>query len=464
MIEQQNSRTAEQKLNHVIKLLNFFKTTALLRCCAAALISLFTIYSSLSTASAEKVYIDITSPDVKRLPIAVQVFTDGKEISDIVKDDLTFTGLFDCIDEAAHIERPEQPFNPNNWKGLGVELVVKGKAITAVSGQQSAVKTKGQTEELKVTVSVYDVSASKEVLSKEYSGTAELLRPLSHSIANDIYKILTGQNGMFRSKIAFVKGHPLTSSGQAELYIIDWDGHRMHGLGITGGILLSPRWSSDGTKIIYSAERNRSWDIYLLDMNTMREKNIVRLSGLNMTGNLLPNNREFVFSSSKDGKSNIYVGDILSMKGWKLISSPWIDVSPAASPDGNHILFVSNRSGSPQIYISDKEGNGIRRLTFKGSYNTSPVWSPKGERIAFVRMVGAKNQIVVMKPDGTGLSQLTDKGNNEEPSFSPDGRYIAFTSDRDGTKGIYLMRINGEGQIRITLKGFKATSPSWSPM
>ncbi len=407
---------------------------------------LLTFHFSLFTSHAEKVYIDITSPGVKRLPIAVQVFTDGKEISDIVKDDLTFTGLFDCIDEAAHIERPEQPFNPNNWKGLGVELVVKGRVV------------KGR--DLSVTVSVYDVSASKEVLSKEYSGAAELSRPLSHSIANDIYKILTGQNGIFRTRIAFVGER----EGKKELYLMDWDGHRMQGLGVTGGILLSPRWSSDGTKIIYSAERNRSWDIYLLDMNTMREKNIVRLSGLNMAGNFFPNNKEFVFSSSKDGKSNIHVGDVSSMKGWKLISSPWIDVSPSVSPDGNYILFVSNRSGSPQIYISDKEGNGIRRLTFEGSYNTSPVWSPKGDRIVFVRMLGAKNQILMMKPDGTGLSQLTDKGNNEEPSFSPDGRYIAFTSDRDGTKGIYLMRINGEGQIRITLKGFKATSSSWSPM
>jgi len=399
----------------------------------------------ISPVFAEKVYIDITSPGIRKLPIAVQGFIGGSEISDIVKNDLTFTGLFDCTDEAAHIEKPEQPFNPNNWKGLGVEIVVKGKAI----------KDKG----LSVIVSIYDVSDAREVLRKEYSGPSDLLRPISHSIANDIYKTLTGQNGIFRTRIAFVGER----EGKKELYLMDWDGHRMQGLGVTGGILLSPRWSSDGTKMLYSAERNRSWDIYLLDMNTMREKNIVRLNGLNMAGNFFPNNKEFVFSSSKDGKSNIYMGDILGMKGWKLISSPWIDVSPAVSPDGNNVLFVSNRSGSPQVYIADKDGSGIRRLTFEGSYNTSPVWSPRGDRIAFVRMINGKNQIFIMKPDGTGVMQLTDRGNNEEPSFSPDGRYIAFTSDRDGSKGIYLMRSNGEDQKRITPKGPRATGPGWSP-
>lgn len=404
----------------------------------------------LNFTHAEKVYIDITSPGIRKLPIAVQGFISGNEISDIVKNDLTFTGLFDCIDEAAHIEKPEQAFNPNNWKGLGVEIVVKGRAI----------KDKG----LSVIVSIYDVSDAREVLRKEYSGSSDLLRPISHSIANDIYKILTGQSGIFRTRIAFV-GQGSKGKGQENpgLYLMDWDGHRMHGLGLTGGILLSPRWSSDGTRMLYSAERNRSWDIYLLDMNTMREKNIVRLNGLNMSGNFFPNNKEFVFSSSKDGKSNIYIGDILGMKGWKLLSSPWIDVSPAVSPDGNNVLFVSNRSGSPQIYIADRDGSGIRRLTLEGSYNTSPVWSPRGDRIAFVRMINGKNQIITMKPDGTGVMQLTDRGNNEDPSFSPDGRYIAFTSDRDGSKGIYLMRSNGEEQKRVTPKGFKATSPSWSP-
>lgn len=409
------------------------------------LYSVFFVLSSF--AHAERVYIDITSPGVKKLPIAIQGFIGGKEISDIIENNLIFTGLFDCIENAAHIEKPEQPFNPANWKGLGVDLVIKGRVVKSAG--------------LGVIVSVYDVSEAKEVLKKEYSGSVEMIRPIAHAISNDIYKLLTGQTGMFRTKIAFV-GSRGKGKEASELYIMDWDGHRMHGIGITGGILLSPRWSSDRTKLIYSAERNRSWDIYVIDMNTMQEKNVVRLNGLNMAGNFFPNNKEFVFSSSMDNKSNIYIGDIVNAKGWKIISSPWIDISPSVSPDGNYILFVSNRSGSPQIYIADKDGNGIRRLTFEGSYNTSPVWSPRGERIAFVRMMGGKNQIFIMKTDGTGVTQLTDKGNNEDPSFSPDGRYIAFTSDRDGSKGIYLMRANGEEQKRITPKGLKAASPNWS--
>lgn len=416
---------------------------------------LYSVFCVLNFAHAEKIYIDITSPGIKRLPIAIQNFIPEKEISDIIKDDLNFTGLFDCIEDTAQIERPEHPFNKNNWKGIGVELVVKGRVTKESSNKE---------ERLTVQISAYDVSDGREVLKKEYSASSALLRPLSHSIANDLYKLMTGQRGIFRTKISFI-GQWVKKSDEkkSELYIMDWDGHRMHGTGITGNILLTPRWSPDGTKLLYSAERNRNWDIYLLDTASMKEKNIVALKGLNISGNFFPDNREFVFSSSTNGRPDIYVGDIVNMKGRKLISSPWIDVSPSVSPDGNHILFVSNRAGSPQVYISDRDGYGIRRVTFEGSYNTTPSWSPDGSKIAYSGMVGGKNQIFVMKLDGTGLIQLTDKGNNEEPSFSPDGRYITFTSDRDGTKGIYLMRTNGEGQIRITPKGLKATSPHWSP-
>lgn len=410
-----------------------------------AVLIILTVFHA-SSVFAQKVYVDITSSGIRKLPIAIQAFSGDREISNIVKDDLDFTGLLYCIDEKAHIEAPDQPFNSSNWKGLQAEIVVKGRII--------------RDKKLNAIISIYDVSEGKEVLRKEYSTSHELYRPLAHAIANDIYKTLTDQTGVFRTKIAFVGER---SKGR-ELILMDWDGHRHNELGVKAEILLTPRWISDGSKLIYSKQRSRQWGIFLLDMKNFEEKNVVILKGLNMAGNFLPNNREFVFVSSKDGDSDIYIGDITSMKGRKLASSPWIDVSPSVSPDGKKLLFVSNRGGSPQIYIADINGSNPKRLTFDGTYNTSPVWSPKGDKIAYAGMTDGKNQIFLINIDGSKLIQLTNTGNNEEPTFSPDGRYITFTSDRDGIKGIYIMRADGEGQKRITPKGIKASNPSWSPL
>ncbi len=394
-----------------------------------------------------KVYIDITNPSAKQLSVAVFDFpgSSGQEISGIIRDDLTFTGLFTCADKASFIESPAQPFNAKNWTPLGIEAVVKG--------------TVTQASPLTVTVSLYDTFEGKEIFNKQYRSDKEQMRRLAHEIAGDIYAAFTGKSGMFGTRIAFVG----EENGVKGIYLMDWDGSRMKKLGLKGSLVLSPRWSSDGTKLIYSSERGRQWGIYLLNFQRMTEKRIFVSRGTNMAGGFFPNNNSFAFSSSKDGTPDLYIYNIGDNGIRKITSTHGIDVSPAVSPDGSRIAFVSDRGGSPQIYVMGADGSDVRRVTFEGSYNTAPSWSPSGDRIAFSGRRGGKNQIFIVKPDGSELAQLTDNGNNEDPSFSPDGRYITFSSDRDRSKGIYIMRANGESQQRITPRGVKAFGPRWSP-
>jgi len=400
----------------------------------------------LCSSALARVYIDITSPAVKRLPIAISDFEGphGKEISDIIRNDLDFSGIFHCIDSRAISESSSQPFNQKNWRVLGAEIVVKG--ITRLD------------KDLIVYVSVYDVTDGKEIFRKEYRAGANLVRPLAHSISNDIYKEFTGHEGVFRTRIAYV----IRRNGSDSLNIMDWDGYRSIDLGVKGSVILTPRWSGDGGALLYSAERNRSWNVYLLNLKAASEKMVFSSSGTNIAGDLI-SKTEFLLSSSKDGNPDIFVYSIPDARLRRLTSSRGIEVSPSISPDGKSIVFVSDRDGSPQLFIMDRDGHSMRRLTFHGSYNTSPSWSPRGDMIVFSGRAGGKNQIFLISPDGTNLIQLTDSGNNEDPCFSPDGRYIVFTSDRDGEKGIYIMRSNGEAQRRITPRGTRASNPRWSP-
>jgi TolB protein len=394
-----------------------------------------------------KVYIDISSPASTRLPIAVQEFPgpSGGEITDIIRNDLDYTGLFMLINKSAYVEDPSQQFNPKNWTPLGVEAVVKGSV--------------GEGKELVVIASCYDVFEGKEIFRKEYKAEKHLLRPLAHSIANDIYFSLTGDSGMFRSRIAYVA----EEKGEKALSIMDWDGNRVTKTGLKAPILMSPRWSRDGTKIVYSAEKNRQWGIYLLNFSSMKADKIFFSQGTNIAGDFTSDGDELFFSSSKEGTPDLYSLTLKNSRLKKLTSSYGINVSPAVSPDSGYIAFVSDRGGSPQIYIMRRDGSDVKRITFEGSYNTSPCWSPKGDKIIFAGRRGT-NQIFMVNPDGTGLTQLTSQGNNEDPSFSSDGRYITFTSDREGGKGIYIMRANGENQKRITPRNLKAYAPRWAPM
>jgi len=390
---------------------------------------LLTFYFSLLTFADAKVYIDITSPASRKLPVSISYSGHGeaKEILEIIKSDLEFTGFFNFIE-------PNMP---------GAEIAIKMNIDVSA--------------EIKAEVSVFDLIENREVLSKRYKSSKNILRTLSHSISNDIFKTVTGRDGIFRTKLSYI----MSESNKKALYLMDWDGYNLIKL-VSRGLTLSHSWSQDGQYIAYSSERDRIWGIYLQDLINYKESMLFSVAGLNIVGGISVDGR-IAFSSSRDGSPEIYTMNMNGSSLKKLTKSTGIDVSPAFSSDGLQIAFVSDRGGTPQIYIMNADGTGVKRLTFEGSYNTSPAWSPDGRWVAYVSRENGKNQIFVIKSDGSDLRQLTTNGNNENPAFSPDGMFIAFDSDRDSTRGIYIMNLADGRLKRITPKNIGAMNPEWSP-
>ncbi|UCH82414.1 MAG: PD40 domain-containing protein [Nitrospiraceae bacterium] len=390
---------------------------------------LYSVFFVLSNADA-KIYIDITSPGIRQLPVTVTAkgTARAKELEWIAKADLEATGMFSFVD-------PDVP---------GAEIIADMDVDTHNG--------------LQVVLSVIDQIEGREVLKKRYDASKLIIRPMAHSIANDIYKVATGKKGVFRTRITYLSTLP---SGNKGISLMDWDGFNSVRI-VTRGLNSSHSWTQDGKYLLFSAERNRKWRIYILDLKTLKESILYSSKGLNLVGGTSTDGL-VSFSSSRDGSSEIYSINTFGKKMKKLTRSFGIDLSPVFSPDGEKIAFVSDRSGGPQIYTMDANGKSINRLTFEGSYNTSPAWSPDNKWLAYSGRIDGKNQIFVVKSDGSETWQITMTGNNESPSYSPDGLFLAFDSDRDGERSIYIMRNTGEGQRRITKKGSQAMSPRWSP-
>jgi len=391
---------------------------------------LCSVFCVLSSAEA-KIYIDISSPAIRKLPITVNATgtAKAKELEWIVKADLEATGMFTFVD-------PDVP---------GAEIIATMDVDTS-SG-------------MRVVLAVNDLIEGREVLKKRLSLSKQSrTRTMAHTIANDIYKVVTGKEGIFRTRISYLA---TLTSGKKGIRLMDWDGFESIRV-VTRGLNSSHSWTQDGKYLLFSSERERKWIIYLLDLKTLKASILFSSKGLNLVGGTSKDGL-VSFSSSKDGSSEIYSINTYGKKMKKLTRSFGIDLSPVYSPDGDKIAFVSDRSGGPQIYAMDSDGKGVKRITFEGSYNTSPTWSPDNKWISYSGRVNGKNQIFVVKSDGSEIWQLTMTGNNESPSFSPDGLFLAFDSDRDGERGIYIMRNTGEGQKRITQKGSTAISPRWSP-
>ena len=408
-----------------------------------------------------RLYIDITSPSMRKISVAVPDFKYlgkdneypdlGSRLSRIISDDFDLSGYFKSLDKDSFIERPESGITRENihfedWSVIGAELLVKGGYECI--GQQ-----------LKVEVRLFDVFSGKQLYGKRALGSVDQSRYLIHRIGNEIIHTLTGHPGPFLTKLAFVG----TSTGHKEIYVSDYDGHNLRQITSYKTITLSPRWSPLGDRMIYTSYRNSKTVLFMHDMIKKSVTKISHRKGLNIAAAWRPNGRELALTLTISGNPDIYLIDITG-KILKRLTSNWgIDVSPSFSPDGKKMAFVSNRSGSPQIYILDINSNQVERLTFEGNYNTSPAWS-KLNRIAFASSSDDHFAIHTISPAGKGLQRITqDQGNNESPCWSPDGRYITFSSNRTGGNyHIFIANANGENQRQVTFFRGDQLSPSWA--
>ena len=410
-----------------------------------------------------KLYIDITSPSMRRIPIAVpdlkHIGSDnqspelGSKLAGILSSDFDLSGYFNPLEKDLFIEPPGSGITHDSiifkdWSVIGAELLLKG-------GYECIGK------QLKVEVRLFDVFSGRQLYGKRALGSINQSRQLMHRLGNDIILMLTGHQGPFLTQIAFSG----TGTGNKEIYVSDFDGHNLRQITNHKSITISPTLSLSGDKMLYTNFQDSGTVLLMRDMINGSITKVSDKKGLNIAAAWRPDGQEIALTLTISGNPDIYTIN-LEGKILKRLTSNWgIDVSPAFSPDGKKMAFVSNRSGSPQIYILDIKNNEVERLTYQGNYNTSPVWS-KLDRIAFTGSSNGNFDIYTISPDGGGLHRLSkDQGNNEDPCWSPEGRYIAFSSNRNGGKyHIFIANANGENYRQITFSEDEQFSPSWSYM
>jgi TolB protein len=424
-----------------------------------------------------KVYIDIRSPSFRKFPIAISPFKApispsqdiklGERATEILSNDLSISGFFALLDPKTFRENAvragaggsasgtgpglattgSEPMDFRSWANVGAEALVLGEVIY---------KDRSLTLEARL----YDVVKKELIIGKRYIGEITDLSRMVHRFADEIVFALTGELGIFQTKIVYAS----KAAGNKELFLMDFDGRNVNQITRHQSICLSPRFSPDGKKIAFTSYKAGNPDLYLKDLRTGEERRVSQHPGLNISPAWSPDGQRLALTLSQDGNPDIYAMNPDGGGLVRLTNHPAIDVSPTWSPDGRKIAFTSNRGGNPQIYIMDSNGENVQRLTFEGNYNTHPAWSPRGDRIAFDGLIGGNQNISTIRPDGSDFRILTANLDRcEAPSWSPDGRHLVFSSTRDGGPYIYLMDAEGTGIKRLTFQKGGDTYPNWSP-
>lgn len=406
-------------------------------------------------------YVDINSPALRKIPTAIPLFKafngapDEMKISsqavNILSDLLVFTGYFKLLDPAAFLIDPKSPnivakdITFKNWTGIGAELLVTG-GIAFEAGL------------LTMELRLFDTFKGEMLVGKRYKGRQEDLRRIMRRFCSEVIFTLTGNRGLFDSKITFVS----TVEGKKEIFVCDFDGKDPVRVTHHKNISLSPAWSADGQWIAYTSYAKGKPDLYIKHLQK-KIGAVVSKKGINIAPSWMPGQLQLAATLSFEGDPEIYLltetGKIIK----RLTQSKGIDVSAAWSPDGKRIAFVSKRAGSPQIYIQEIASGKTQRLTFEGKNNTQPAWSPLGDRIAFSAMDKSGLNIRIIGTDGSGLVQLTQNGGDcESPSWAPDGSLIVFSTNREGKSRVYLMTAYGTDERPLIDLPGKQSEPKWS--
>ena len=257
-------------------------------------------------------------------------------------------------------------------------------------------------------------------------------------------------------------------NGDFEIYVTNLDGTEQTRLTNSTGSDTNPRWSKDGSKIVFASIRggvNLS-QIYMMNADGSNQQ---RLTDPVFGGSfpaISPDGTKIAYNSS-DGNSSSNAG-IYTMNAdgsnRKRLGSAIGDGQPVFSHDGNKIVFRSSRTGDDEIYVMNVDGTNQVRLTNETFSDDSPDWSPDGSKIVFMSARNGEKGIYIMNADGSNPTRLTAPASPDfdaAPSFNSDGSKIVFSRRAGGiSTRIYTMNINGTGVLALPGTGSNS-NPDW---
>ena len=416
----------------------------------------------------EAIYVAVGDPDFKKTLIAVGE-TESKSSSlkkvfrETLKADLGFMDIFSQL--------PESKIPKQSLFNLGRSNVAQLRAVGVKYFIRSEIQQEAQGVVAKYRL--IDVSLGKEIKARKIpygSKTGNPARQLAHFAANEIVEAITGNRGFFRSRVLASCGYK-----NKEIYIMDYNGQNIAPLTQDRNFALSPSWSADGKRVLFTSyrptgkKRMVNPNLYMFNIVTRKRTLVTAARGVNSGAVFHPKLERIAYTYSNKGKPEIFVLDLVKKLRIPITRTQFFSVEPDWSPDGNRLTFSSSKTGRPHIYVSRADGSQAKQLTKTGVYNSSPKWNPQGTRIVFSGQETLKNNfnIFMIDPNGSNLHRLTDgkRYSSENPVFSPDGRFIMFSSNRDGLYRLYAMSM-ATGKVSPPLTPKKlghCKQPAWSP-
>ncbi|MCW8451010.1 MULTISPECIES: Tol-Pal system beta propeller repeat protein TolB [Legionella] len=411
---------------------------------------LLTCFLTLVSSHLFALDLELTQGISSALPIGINSFgenSSAQEITSVINNDLRLSGQFKII------SLPAMEMNGvGAWKQAGADSVLTGRVTPIGSNRYD------------ISFELLDtVSQNKLLLSKSFQVSANDIRPLAHHISDMVYEKLTGERGIFSTRIAYVLVQRAAGRARYSLEVADADGYNPQSLLVSPEPIMSPSWSPDGSKIAYVSFEKRKAQIFIVSVESGKRQLVTDFSGINGAPTWSPDGRQLAVVLSKSGSPKIYSIDLSSGSMKQLTFGDSIDTEPRYTPDGRSLIFTSGRGGSPQVYKLSLADGSINRITYDGNYNARAMFTPDQKHLVMYHRDNGKFNIGVQDMNSGQVSLLTFASLDESPSVSPNGRLVLYAT-RFQDKGVLgVVSIDGRIRLRLPARQGDVQEPAWSP-
>ena len=410
-----------------------------------------TALGALSTAPALAQFrVEISGVGATQVPIVVAALrgetSASVALSTVVRADLQRSGLFAprdagmALDERSNISAAE-------WRGRGADALVAGSVTKLADGR------------FDVRFKLWDVVKGEELLGTSRVVLEADLRLAAHRIADEVHEKLTGERGIYSTRIAYV----VKSGKRFALHVTDADGERVQIALASAEPIISPTWSPDGRELAYVSFETQKAVVWAQDVASGVRRVVADFKGSNSAPAWSPDGQQLAVALSRDGFTQLFVTPRIGGTPHRLTSSLAIDTEPVFTPDGSSIFFVSDRGGGPQIYRMAAGGGAPERMTFTGAYNISPAISPDGRMLAYVTRQGSAYRVALQELGSSNVQTVTDTVDDESPSFSPNGRLLLYATRQQGRDVLMTTTLDGRIKTRLLSSGTDMREPAWGP-
>jgi TolB protein len=397
--------------------------------------------------------VEVSGVGLTQVPVAIATFRGEdlatQKISAIVQADLERSGQFRGVDTAGfaldETSRPEF----SAWRKKNADALLTGSVTRLADGR------------FDVRMHLWDVVRGQDLGTLSKAAVQADLRLAAHEIADYVYEKLTGDKGIFSTRLSYV-----TKKGSSfNLWVADADGEGPQSAFASSEPIISPSWSPDGRFLAYVSFESHKPTVHVHEVASGKRRMVANFKGSNSAPAWSPDGKTLALTLSRDGGSQLNLLDLSSAgsEPRRIVQSSSIDTEPVFTADGKTIYFVSDRGGSPQIYRVSVSGGTPERVTFGGSYNISPALSPDGRWLAYISRVSGAFKLHVMELASGTTNAITDSNADERPSFSPNGRMLIYATQQQGKEALMTTTLDGKIKARLAGQTGDIREPNWGP-